>query len=588
MSKKSRTTKPGDTGPAGRDETTERESMTVFDGKTERLPESSAGTLATSDPNGTLVTRADQVAADADNQPTAMLDVAAVKAAAAPPAPPVSSSAPKAPSPPVPAPPAARPSSGASLADAKTMVAPVPAQPTKPSEPAPAVGRLGLDIVMRWSGEMHKARFYATPQPVTIGADGAFALPENVMGGKQVDVLVEPDAKDQFALALGNSAIRGQVIVGSDVYAIADIKAGKTPLNKDRVPVTAKTHAFVEFGEFTFVLSRGAVPPPARPSLWDKEDSLLLGAFALSALVLLGPIIASFQLADPRARHKMNYVEQLEERVAQIIEVEKIEEKPEEAPQKAEEKQEQKQEAPVQPQQVDKQVQKQADEIKKALDAATPEEREAKKQELVAREVDKATAVVDEALANVPTTKLAALGEAGDADQQAGAAPTVLLDTGSGPSDGGGRKGPAVGGEGDTGKQVATGLEKQGVGGPGPKLTADVKTPAQKVIRMGGGQSAEGELPPEVIKKVLADKSGAIKACYQRELQSNPDLQGAVKVKFVIGPNGAVVGVKIEQSSIDSAKVEECITAILKLLRFPQAKGGGVTTVNKTFQFKST
>ncbi|MBI5609535.1 MAG: TonB family protein [Deltaproteobacteria bacterium] len=580
MSKKSRTSMPGDP---------DRANMTVIDSATQRLDGPGSPTMATSDPDGTMVTRVPGPATG--DEPTAMLDaadVAKVLNNQAPPSRPL-------PPPPVAAKPPEPARAPANLANANTIVAPLPKDPGKQDfakqEPSvPTTGALGLDIVMRWSGEMHKARFFPLPTAVTIGEDGVFALPDDVMGGKKLDTLVQQDPKDGFALTLSNPAIRGQIIVGSDVYSIADIKAGGTALPKDRVPLTAKTHAFVEFGDFTFVLSRGAVPKPARPSLWDKEDWLLVAAFALSAIVILGPIVASFQMADPRARRKMNYVEQLEERVAQIIEVEnKIEEKPEDkAEDKQEEKQPEKQEQPVAPQKIEQaQINKQADQIKKALDAATPEQREEMKQKLVAAEVDKATEAVNQALDNVPTTKLAALGDAADSDIKAGGGAAVVLDTGDGPS-GGPRKGPEVGGANDAGKQVASGLEKQGTGGPGPKLTADVKAPAQKVIRMGGQQSADGELPPDVIKKVLADKSGAIKACYQRELQSNPDLSGAVKVKFVIGPNGAVVGVKIESSTLGNAKVDECIEAIIKLMRFPQAKNGGVTTVNKTFQFKSS
>jgi TonB family protein len=573
MSKKSRTSLPGDTG-RGLD--ADRANMTVVDSVTQRLDDEAAPTLATSDPDGTLVT---QVPRDpTGNEPTAMLDAVRV-------APPAAANRPL-PAPPVAAKP---PESKTALAGANTIAAPIPKDPSKHEPSVPTTGALGLDIVMRWSGEMHKARFFATPQSVTIGADGIFALPDDVMGGKTVDTLVLQDPKDGFALSLTNPSIRGQIIIGSDVYSISDVKNGATALPKDRVPLTAKTHAFVEFGQFTFVMSRGAVPKPAKPSLWDKEDWLLVFAFALSALVILGPIIASFQMADPRARRKMNYVEQLDERVAQIIEIEnKEEEKPDDKAQKPEEKPPEKQEQPVAPPKAEQQITKQANEIQKALNQATPEQRDEIKQKLVADQVDKATAAVNQALDNVPTSKLLALGDAADSDLKSGATGSgVVLDTGDGPS-GGPRKGPEVGGSGDSGKQVATGLEKQTAGGAGPKLNADVKAPAQKVIRMGGQQSADGELPPDVIKKVLADKSGAIKACYQRELQSNPELSGSVKVKFVIGPNGAVVGVKIESSTLDNAKVDDCIEAIIKLMRFPQAKNGGVTTVNKTFQFKSS
>lgn len=577
MSKKSRSNAPGENGSPG----------TVVDGATVRLDNSGRADsdASTREPDGTLVSRLDGLADapprgrdnDQDDAPTAMIDLDALKASAR---------ATEAPRP---------PSRSESPRPAPRNTAPSAPPAAPPSDAAyPSTGVLGLDVVMRWSGEMHKARFFPTPSPVTIGEEGLFALPDDVMGGKKLDVLVEPDAKEQFALSLANPAIKGQIIIGPDVYAIADVKAGRTPLDKNKIQLTAKTHAFLEFGDFTFVLSRGAVPPPARPSLWSSEDSLLVLMFAIAAVLLLGPLFASFALTDPRDRRAKTYLEELEQRVVeiQVIEDKKEEEKkPEDEKKDEEEKKEEKPTAPVEsPVKVEQvKIERAADELKKELDAATPDEREAKKQEIVTREVDKATAAVDAALSDLPTTKLAAdLGTGADAAAagEAGAG-AVVLDTGSGPSDPG-RRGPSVGGTGDTGKQVATGLEKQSAGGVGPKLNAEVKAKDQKVIRVGGGSAgAEGELPPDVIKKVLSDKAGAVKSCYQKELQSNPDLSGSIKIKFVINPAGQVVGVKVENSSLDSDKVQECITALIKSLRFPQAKGGGITTVNKTFTFKS-
>lgn len=582
MSKKSRSSSgPGDIGgPLDSDDEGAPNQSTVVDGETLRLDshnrsEPAPAGMTTNSPDGTMVSRVDPPKAQASN-----------------------SAAPKS------APP--KPDAPKPMAAAPVVKAPVGkgASPQSAAQPGasqsgdaayPSTGVLGLDIVMRWSGEMHKARFFPTPQAVTIGEEGLFPLPDDLMGGKKLDTLVVPDSKDQFSLLLDNPAIKGQIIIGSDVYAVVDVKAGRTPLPKDRVPLTAKTHVFIEFGEFTFVLSRGAVPPPAKPSLWSAEDSLLVMMFGLAALLLLGPLVASFALTDPRDRRAKTYVEELEKRVVeiQIIEDKKEEEKKEEENDKKEdEKKDEKPtapvEAPVTVQQV--KIEKAADDIKKQLDAATPDEREAKKQEIVTKEVDKATLAVDAALAGLPSTKLAAdLGSGADAAEVAAAgAGAVVLDTGSGPSEPGGRRAPGVGGGNDTGKQVATGLEKQDAGGAGPKLNAEVKAKDQKVIRVGGGSAgAEGELPPEVIKKVLSDKAGAVKACYQKELQSNPDLAGSIKVKFVINPGGQVVGVKIESSNIDNSKVEECISALIKSMRFPQAKGGGITTVNKTFTFKS-
>lgn len=589
MSKKSRSNAPGEIGSPG----------TVVDGATVRLDNSGRADsdASTREPDGTLVSRLDGLADtaprgrddDQDDAPTAMIDLDALKA---------STKATEAPRQPMRAesPRPAGHSPVHSNASAENSPSKAKSPPLPPSDAAyPSTGVLGLDVVMRWSGEMHKARFFPTPSPVTIGEEGLFALPDDVMGGKKLDVLVEPDAKEQFALSLANPAIKGQIIIGPDVYAIADVKAGRTPLDKNKIQLTAKTHAFLEFGDFTFVLSRGAVPPPAKPSLWSSEDSLLVLMFAIAAVLLLGPLFASFALTDPRDRRAKTYLEELEQRVVeiQVIEDKKEEEKkPEDEKKDEEEKKDEKPTAPVEsPVKVEQvKIEKAADEIKNELDKAAPDERDKIREQIVTREVDKATAAVDAALNDLPTTKLAPdLGTGADAAAAAGeaGAGAVVLDTGSGPSDPG-RRGPSVGGTGDTGKQVATGLEKQNAGGVGPKLNAEVKAKDQKVVRVvGPSAGAEGELPPDVIKKYLSDKAGAIKSCYQKELQSNPDLSGSIKVKFVINPAGQVVGVKVENSSLDSDKVQECITTLIKSLRFPQAKGGGITTVNKTFTFKS-
>ena len=617
MSKKSRSTKgPGDNA-AG-------DNVTVVEGPTLRLGEPASTT--TRDPDGTLVSRlSDGPAAlhrsseptAKDDAPTAMIDLAAMgladepepaaKAAPAPmpatvvtatpkaPPPPPAAPAPRAPPPPAHHAPAAKPApkpapaandlAGGTL-DARTML--VSPAPTKAE--VLAKGPLGLDIVMRWSGELHKARFFAKPRIVTIGKTGNFVVPEDVMGNRDLDTLVVPDAQDGFALMLTNPAINGQLIVGSEVYSIADIKAGKTPLgaNKDRVPIGGKTQAFLEFGNFTFVLSRGAVPPLASPALWDHENSVLLVCALLAASFVLGPVIASFTLTDPRDRRAKTYIEELEERTAQIIEIEKIEEKKEE---KAEEKKEEKQEAPknevpIMP----KDVVKKQDELVKQIKDVPPEEKQEKIAAIVKNEVDKATAKVDDALKDIPTTKM--FGEVDENGPAAAGAPTLIANTGDGPDSPGtgGRGGPEVGSADDT-KAQAGGLDKKLAANDGktPQIGTDLTKRDQKVISIkGGAPTADGELSPDIIKKVMADKAGAVKACYQKELQKNPDLSGSIKVAFMIGADGKVVGVKIENSSIDSPAVENCILDNIKSWRFPQAKGGGNTKVNKTFQFKSS
>ena len=108
-------------------------------------------------------------------------------------------------------------------------------------------------------------------------------------------------------------------------------------------------------------------------------------------------------------------------------------------------------------------------------------------------------------------------------------------------------------------------------------------------MRVGGGRGskAQGELPKKVIKRYIATKMGAIKACYQKGLQANPGLQGKVKVMFLIQPNGKVAGAKIADSGLNSPAVESCILRNIKIWRFPRAKGGGSTKVIYPFNFRN-
>lgn len=479
----------------------------------------------------------------------------------------------------------------------------VAAAASKDSE-YPSTGVLGLDIVMRWSGEMHKARFYPQPTTVTIGADGEFTLPEDVLGGKKLQTLIQPDSKDQFALRIDDPAMSGQLLVGDKVYALEDVRAGKTELKGPAIGLTKQTHALLTFGDFTFVVSRGAVPPPAPASLWSKENWLLLGCLAISAVVLLVPLIAGFNSADFRDRTKLSYNEQLDETTREIIEIaqieepEKKEEKPEEATdEKVEEEAGKKAEEPAEPALVPREEPIKAEQAKidDTLQNKTGEERKEAVEKLVADKAAAATADIDKALAatdNMPGgTKLFA--DAGpDSGAQAGGGPSVVADFGSEPGSGsGGPLGRAGGpGGGDTEKRVAGGLEKQGLDGKKVITDADVKDKErQKVVRVGGGAGdTDGELPKSVVAAYMNSKAGAIKACYQKGLQSNPDLSGSIKVRFLIQPSGSIAGAKMESSSLGAESVETCIMNNIKSWKFPQAKNGGGTTVSKTWSFRST
>ena len=455
-------------------------------------------------------------------------------------------------------------------------------------------GILGLEVRMLWQGDTHAAQFFPRPVPVTLGADGTFALPPEAMGKSSdadTTLLIEAHPTAGFALRVDSAAAGGHVLVDGQSYEVAAIRAGSAAIKGPAIPVTATTHAYVTFGDFTFLVSRSAVPPAPPAELWSRENTIFSLCLLLALLLLGGPLLAGFNSAEFRNRAKMGFMDQVENdlRKPELIEVLVQEDKKEEAKPEDTKPDEQKptEAAPIAPPTEAKVEEKKAEGLKNELDKLNEEDRKAKVSDIVKDELAKNTGAIDDALKDVggPTTKLFA------EDDSAGgpaAGTTLGADTSDRAADalgGGGRKGPGDGSE--TGRQVAAGLGKDaGVGLKDPKLNVHEK--AQSLVRVGGSVGdATGELPKAVIKAYIATKMGAIKACYQKGLQSNPDLSGKIKVKFLIQPNGAVNPAKVEESSIGNDSVEGCVLNNVKAWKFPQAKGGGVTTVVYPFVFSS-
>jgi len=491
-----------------------------------------------------------------------------------------------------PADPKARETTAATTLPKPVASAAKPVAPQKTEERA--TGLFGVDIAMRWRGDMHSARFFARPTTVTLGPDGTFPLPPDVMGNRNSQVLVEPHASAQFGLRIDNPAMKGHVLVGGDVHDLQEVRAGKVPgLKGPLLPLTQNTQAVVLFEDFTFVVSRAAVPPPPPLSLWDRENWLLLFCFLLACALLIGPLEYSLNSAAYRSRAKLSYSEQLDERLHELELVEvKIEEdkKPVEDDQKKDETK--KPEAPaLEPQRT---PEKRPDPLQEKLKNLTDEQRKEKREELVKEQVAKNTAEVDKALENLgaplPGTKLFQLADEGSAANPNGSNDTGLLADPNGLHGGdlaGGRRAYV----GDGTETRATGVDALGkdTGAGSKKVDLGAMKPKdQVVVRVGGSVGdAEGELPKAVIKAYIATKMGAIKACYQKGLQANPDLSGKVKVAFLIQPNGAVLGARVDDSSLANSSVEDCILGNVKTWKFPQAKGGGSTRVVYPFSFTS-
>ena len=94
---------------------------------------------------------------------------------------------------------------------------------------------------------------------------------------------------------------------------------------------------------------------------------------------------------------------------------------------------------------------------------------------------------------------------------------------------------------------------------------------------MGGG------LDRDAIAAVVARNMGQIRFCYEQALQGEPGLNGRVAVDFTIGGNGLVKMAGIENSTLGSKIVEDCILARLKSWKFPLPENGVDVKVSYPF-----
>jgi hypothetical protein len=146
----------------------------------------------------------------------------------------------------------------------------------------------------------------------------------------------------------------------------------------------------------------------------------------------------------------------------------------------------------------------------------------------------------------------------------------------SGIGEGGGGRGEGIGlgGIGTIGHGAGTGTG-QGFGSGHGRLGGShrAKPPS---VRMGATQ-VSGRLPPEVIQRIVRQNFGRFRLCYENGLRNNPNLQGRVSVRFVIGRDGAVSNVGNGGSDMPDGGVVSCTVRAFYGLSFPQPEGGIVT-----------
>jgi len=96
--------------------------------------------------------------------------------------------------------------------------------------------------------------------------------------------------------------------------------------------------------------------------------------------------------------------------------------------------------------------------------------------------------------------------------------------------------------------------------------------------------SCPGDIPVSDIKKVLGDAQSSIRACYERALRNNNQLQGSVNLEVRVGASGRVDNSRI-RGNLRDPEVTKCIQNLTKGWSFPAPTGGNCAVVGAPYNF---
>ncbi|NOU30278.1 MAG: energy transducer TonB [Polyangiaceae bacterium] len=91
-------------------------------------------------------------------------------------------------------------------------------------------------------------------------------------------------------------------------------------------------------------------------------------------------------------------------------------------------------------------------------------------------------------------------------------------------------------------------------------------------VRGGVPQMPQGGLGADQVRRVVSAHVGALRACYEKELQRNPKLIGRVTLKWGVEPDGTVSAASIASSTLANPAVESCLVRQVRSWHFPAAQ----------------
>ena len=444
----------------------------------------------------------------------------------------------------------------------------------------PSASDGSVEVAMLYHDFVMAEELFHPPQTVTIGpAEGnTFTIEHDAIPSESFALIDTSGGEPVLKLA---PKMSGEVYVGSERKSL------KEAAKQGGIPLTQDTRARVVIGEIVFFIHRSVRPalalPVQRQALAPLYFMLLsagLHAILLGLILFLPPGMGSLAL-DGFGN---------QDRFVQIL-IEDVEPEPEPEAE------------------VDEGEEEQEEELEEGEEGRAGDEREEDEPDRRMavegdlspdQDVELARALANEAVQE--RGALQVLNQAGPASLFGGQANgyDAVMAIGSvsgseiGASYGTRGLGAYGGGYSGGGRQLA-GIGRGAVAlrgrssGQDSNLGRNIRQVRDRETRQPtvsvGTPNISGQLDREIIQRVIRENRRGVVACYNAELQRDPDLEGRVVVSFVIAPSGAVAGATIRESTLGSSAVEDCVARRFRQMRFPEPRGGGTVNVNYPFTF---
>ena len=100
----------------------------------------------------------------------------------------------------------------------------------------------------------------------------------------------------------------------------------------------------------------------------------------------------------------------------------------------------------------------------------------------------------------------------------------------------------------------------------------------------GGNWDCAGNIEASKIQAFVGEHRTDVRACYERKLKQNTNLQGSVNVMLKVGNNGSIAASQVSGSLKDN-DVFSCVRSVVERWHLPAPEGGQCAVVRVPFNF---